>query len=453
MTTVGRGIRNAFRNATRTVSIILILGLAIGLAVVMLSAHRSVSDKIAGTLGSVGNNVTIGPTGYSTGGLLGKNLTTAELAPVAHLHGVTGIDESLNGAANTIGASQNACPKGATCHPAVGHHSIKLGSTSLKSPMSLAARRVGLECEPKPCTPPVSGSQQLYFTGSNQPTNPVNIGASALRIVSGHAILGTSPANSAMVSAALAHKNGLKVGSTYTAYGKTLTIAAIFDSDNQSGNDTVVTSLPVLERLTGDTDQVSSAVVTVASLGELAATTSAIEHDLGPVASVTSNLADASEAIGDLDSVKSIALYSLTGAVGAAVVILFLVMVMIVRERKREIGILKAIGASNRRIMAQFTTEAATFTLLGLVVGLIAGIITGSAVTSALVSHSGAPSAAGSVGLPSPFLSHLTDINPQVGWGVIVYAVAAAVIVAVLASAATTWMIGRIQPAESVRNE
>jgi len=47
VTTAGRGIRNAFRSATRTVSIILILGLAIGLAVVMLTAHRSVSDKIA----------------------------------------------------------------------------------------------------------------------------------------------------------------------------------------------------------------------------------------------------------------------------------------------------------------------------------------------------------------------------------------------------------------------
>jgi putative ABC transport system permease protein len=154
--------------------------------------------------------------------------------------------------------------------------------------------------------------------------------------------------------------------------------------------------------------------------------------------------------------VQSIALYSLIGAVAAAVVILFLVMVMIVRERKREIGILKAIGASNRRIMAQFTTEAATFTLLGLVVGLIAGIVTGSTVTSALVSHSGVSSATGSAGpsgAPSQFLSHLTDINAQVGWGVIVYAVAAAVIVAVLASAATTWMIGRIQPAEAVRNE
>jgi putative ABC transport system permease protein len=154
--------------------------------------------------------------------------------------------------------------------------------------------------------------------------------------------------------------------------------------------------------------------------------------------------------------VTGIALYSLAGATGAAVVILFLVMVMIVRERKREIGILKAIGASNGRIMAQFTTEAVTFTLLGLAVGLVAGIAAASPVTSALVSHSGASSAAGGVGpfgVPSPYLRHLTDINAQAGWGVIVAGLAAAVVVAVLASAATAWMIGRIRPAEVLRSE
>jgi putative ABC transport system permease protein len=457
MTTVGRGIRNAFRNAVRTISVVVILGLSIGLSFVMLTAHHSVTDKVATTLGSIGNTVTIGPPGYTAGMLLGKNLTTAELAPIAHLHGVTSVDESLNGSTQTLGATSPTCPKGAGCHSSAGRPGFKLGSTSLKSPESLAARRAGLACEPKPCTPPVSGSQPVYFDGSTQPANPANIGASTLSIVSGHAISGTTSADVAMVSRAMARRNGLKVGSTFTAYGKTLTVAAIFESGNQSAGNTVVTSLPVLQRLTGDTGQVETAVVTVASLSELPAATSAIERLLGPLASVVSNQADANKAIGDLDSVKGIALYSLAGAVGAAVVILLLVMVMIVRERKREIGILKAIGASNGRIMAQFTTEAVTFTLLGLVVGLVVGLVAASPVTSTLVSNSGVSSAAGGAGLfraPNPFLSHLTDINAQVGWGVILGALAAAaVVVAVLASAATTWMIGRIRPAEVLRSE
>ena len=112
MTTAGRGVRNAFRNATRTLSITLILGLAIGLAFVMLIADRSVSGKIASALSSVGNTVTIGPPGYSAGGPLGKNLTAAELAPIARLHGVTGIDESLNGAANTPWHVAQSLPEG-----------------------------------------------------------------------------------------------------------------------------------------------------------------------------------------------------------------------------------------------------------------------------------------------------------------------------------------------------
>jgi putative ABC transport system permease protein len=440
----------------RTISVVVILGLSIGLSLVMLTARNSVSDKVAATLSSIGNTVTIGPPGYATGGQLGKNLTTAELAPIAHLHGVTSIDESLNGVAQTLGTSAAPCPKGSRCHRSRSGHSARLGSTSLASPMSLAARRAGLACEPKPCTPPVHGSQQVYFSGSTQPADPVNIGASALRIVSGQAISGTTSADVAMVSAAMARKNGLRVGSTFTAYGKTLEVAAIFATDNQSGANAVVTSLQVLQRLTGLTGQVQNAVVTVGSLSELRATTSAIGRLLGPRASVVSSLDDAGRAIADMDSVTSIAVYSLAGATGAAMVILLLVMVMIVRERKREIGILKAIGASNGRIMAQFTTEAVTFTLLGLVVGLITGVAAASPVTSTLVAHSGASSAAGGAGLfraPSPYLSHLTDLSPRAGWAVILGALAAAVVIAALASSATTWMIGRIRPAEVLRSE
>jgi putative ABC transport system permease protein len=451
-----RGVRNAFRNATRTIAIVLILGLAIGLAFVMLIAHRSVTAKVATTLSSVGNTVTIGPPGYAAGGQLGKTLTAAELAPIAHLHGVTGLDENLNGAANTRGTTHNPCPKGATCHKTKGHSEVTLGSTSLRSPMSLAARRVGLACEPKPCTPPVLGSQQLYFTGSTQPTNPLNIGASTLGIVSGHAISGTTSANAAMVSTEMARRNGLKVGSTFTAYGKTLTVAAIFATDNPSAANTVVTSLPALERLTGKLGRVFSAVVTVASLTELSAVTSAIEQTLGPRASVVSNVSDADRAVGALDGVKGIALYSLAGAVGAAAVILLLVMVLIVRERKREIGILKAIGASNSRITGQFTTEAVTFTLLGWVVGLLGGLIAATPVTSALISRSGVSAdtgARGMFGAPNPFLSHLTDINAHAGWTVIAEGLAAALVVAIVASAASTWMIGRIRPAEVLRSE
>ena len=459
MSIAGRGIRNAFRNTTRAISIVLILGLAIALALVMLIAHRAVGEKTSTALSLVGNTVTIGPPGYSAGGQLGKFLTSAELAPIARLHGVTGINESLNGTVKASNLPKNA-PKAAgkgVCARAGGCKGLKIqGSTSLKYPGTLAFATQGLGCEPAPCTPTPPSYFTIYLAGSTEPTAAVNVGASTLRIVAGHAISGTSSACGAMISTEMAQKNGLKAGSAFTAYGKTFTVAAIFQADSQQGNDTVVTSLPVLERLTGQTGQVFNAVVTAASLSELSKVTSEIERTLGPRASVVSYVSDAEQAVGDLNGVKSIALDSLIGAVGAAVVILFLVMVLVVRERKSEIGILKAIGAPNGKIMAQFTAEAVTFTLLGLAVGLAAGIIAASPVTSSLVSHSGVSSDTGARGLfgaGNPVLTHLTDINAQAGWPVIGEGLAAAVVVAVLASAAAAWMISRVRPANVLRSE
>ena len=70
---------------------------------------------------------------------------------------------------------------------------------------------------------------------------------------------------------------------------------------------------------------------------------------------------------------KTIATYSLVGALVAGAVIIFLSMLMIVRERRREIGVLKAIGSSNAKISWQFVTEALTLTGMAAVVGVVIG--------------------------------------------------------------------------------
>jgi putative ABC transport system permease protein len=54
-------------------------------------------------------------------------------------------------------------------------------------------------------------------------------------------------------------------------------------------------------------------------------------------------------------------------------VLIMNVMLVAVSQRTAEIGLLKAVGARNRQIMALFLTEAACLSLLGAVVGIAAG--------------------------------------------------------------------------------
>jgi putative ABC transport system permease protein len=298
--------------------------------------------------------------------------------------------------------------------------------------------------------------EPVGFVGTIEPTDPANIGASTLRIVAGRPIDGMGDSDEAMVSTAMARKNHLGIGSTFTAYGAVLTVKAIFGSDTDSGSDTVIVPLATEQRLTHRDHDVASAVATVDSLTHLSAVTGEISADFGPTAEVTSDVAQADQALAPLNSVKSLSLYSLFGAVGASAAIIFLITVMTVRERKREVGILKAIGGSNGSIRYQFMTEALTLAVLGGAAGLLAGALAASSITSSLVSNSGSSSSsspASSSAVKNRLLEHLSQVHATATAPDILVGVGGVLLIAAFGSAAASYLISRIQPAEVLRSE
>jgi putative ABC transport system permease protein len=465
MNVVTLGIRNAFRNMVRTFSIVVILGLIIGLSLIMLIANQAVSKKIESVKQSIGNTITIRPAGYSGFSRANNGLTVAQLDKISQLPHVTKLAESLNGHLVTKG-SQSPMPPGL-----VNKMSGSFGETSLASPIKLnkdgnGASGGGLVISDGNGEAPKDFSPPVEMLGTTDPMGTMPQDSSNITISNGNAIDGTKDKDEALISESMASKNSLAVGSTFTAYDKTLTVAGIFKSSTQASDNIVILSLAALERLSGNAGAVTLAVATVDSVSNIDSVTAAVKSSLGSSADATSSKDTVQNAIKPLQDIQNVSSASLVGSVAAGGVIILLTMIMIVRERKREIGVIKAIGSSNLRIMFQFMAEALTLTILGLAIGLVVGVVGGSPVTKTLVDssanssmRSNLPSSpGGGAHLRKSFVMEgpikaIQDVRAEIGWDIILYGLGAAILIALFGSALASFFIAKVKPAEVLRSE
>jgi putative ABC transport system permease protein len=449
MNVITRGIRNAFRNQIRTFSIVVILGLSIGLSLAMLVAHQAVGDKINSVKASVGNTVSVSPAGVRGFDGGGNPLAETQLASVKTLAHVTSVNESLQDRLTTSNTNLQSAIDAGSLGRRFSHNS---GQTFAPPGGGAFGGNGGVGTAS--FTPPVT------VNGTTAPTDLSTAGGGGSFVLkSGSVFNPASTDNVALVGTSLARKNNLKAGSTFTAYGTTITVAGIFDAGNTFSNNQVVMPLATVQKLAGESGAITSATLHVDSISNVASVTTGAEKVLGSAADVTNAAAQAQTVVAPLQNIQSISLYSLIGAVVAGAVIILLTMIMIVRERRREIGVLKAIGASNLKVMGQFMTEAVTLTVLGAAIGILLGVAAGNPITRLLVNNSASTGAArpGGGGLGRGFgggvRNSFATIHAAVGWSIILYGLAAAIIIAVAGSAIASFFIAKVRPAEVMRAE
>lgn len=470
MNPVSRGVRNAFRNSVRTGSIVLILGLSIGLSLTMLVAQKAVEKKIESVKSSIGNTISVSPAGFNPGSSTNNALTTTQLDKLKTLPNVSSITETLSDRLPTTGSSSPTFGR-------FGDSNSSGSTTSLTSPVTLSSNRFmsGGDSGDTSSTP--TFSLPISFLGT---TTPTSVNGTTISLKSGTTIDGASDTNNVLISNTMASKNNLSVGSTFSAYNATLTVAGIFNTSTQGAEDTVVLSLPALQRLSGQSGTVTSATITVDSLDNLSSVTSAVKSNLGSNADVTSAQDEANNAVAPLNSVKTVSTFSLIGAMVAGAVIILLTMIMVVRERKKEIGVVKAIGGSNLRIVSEFMVESLTLAVLGAVVGLIIGVVGGQPVTKILVNNSTSSSTTvqtaqrpGGFGGPAPdgggtrrafgsfgagvrrngAVRGIGNIKTEIGPSILLEGFGAAVLIAVVGSALAAGMISKVRPSTIMRAE
>lgn len=158
-----------------------------------------------------------------------------------------------------------------------------------------------------------------------------------------------------------------------------------------------------------------------------------------------------------LDTTQAVAYQEIGIAVGATSLIVLFTMLYTVRERTREIGILKAIGFSNGSIMTQFMLEGVLMSILAGIVGIIISTI-GAPILSSLLLPS-ATSGTPMTGIEGrrvnviPGLSLSSEAVVAIDPLLMAIAFLGAVALGVLGTLYPAWRASRTSPMEALKYE
>ena len=180
------------------------------------------------------------------------------------------------------------------------------------------------------------------------------------------------------------------IGSQITIGGIPFEVVGILQAKGgtsfTSGDDQVLIPVSTLKRyfIGSSSSGVRSIGISVATAGQMssvkAEVTTLLEnrHEIASGGTDDFSVADQTQLLSTATSVYSLLTVLLAGVASISLVVggigIMNIMLVSVRERTREIGIRKAIGAKSRDILLQFLVEALVLSLLGGLIGIAVGL-------------------------------------------------------------------------------
>jgi putative ABC transport system permease protein len=427
-----RSVRNLIRSPLRTSLMVVLLAVSIGLALIMATVHAATQNQLGNIGSEVGTEITIRSAGSygAMGG--GEPLAQEDVDKLSDIDHVSSVQASVQ--TQYTGDSLDSAVD-------AGSLGGRGGGAAPPGGSSLSSFRMG-----------------IMVMGFNAATeSPTLMGASTMEIVEG-SYFTSDNADEVVIGQALADANSLTVGSTVDMEGTSVTVIGIYDSGTTFGNNMIVMPIETTERLF-DLDGVTSVTVVADDVDNVDAVVDGIREVFDEDTADVTTAQDTYERIGgSVNSAESSSNIGMIVAfVVAGVVVLFSVVLMI-RQRVKEIGILKAIGASNWRIGLQFSLETLAVSVVGAIIGAlityplaqkVADLMVGTSSTS-----SGGPGRGGGPGgMFSQVGGTIGGLDVAVSPTVFLYALAIAAALAIVASVLPAWYIARVRPAEVLRNE
>jgi putative ABC transport system permease protein len=278
-----------------------------------------------------------------------------------------------------------------------------------------------------------------------------------------------------LMSSNLSDYFGVGVGGKVESYGAYFTVVGIYEpvGRGSSGTREVYMNISDAQRITGNTGNSSRLDVYAEDVSDVDGIAEVIEAAYSSELYVTTyedrlaNLENMQEmyqttlenAEASIAQTQATAFQEIVIAIVATSLIVLFTMLYIVRERTKEIGVLKAIGFSNWSVMSQFMVEGILMSLIAGVVGVVIGIVGAPILSSLLLPHvslfptqgRGGPGTPGQTINLGIFQSESAAIalDPQT----LLLAFGAAVLLGALGSLYPAWRASRTSPMEALRYE
>ena len=213
-------------------------------------------------------------------------------------------------------------------------------------------------------------------------------------------------ANNCVISEELAELNKISVGDTITLVNpdKTsltykLTVTGIYKENTDTSNDmsnmftssanTIITNSTVVEKMASDYSDLSLTITPTFILTSKDVvdefTAEVKEKGMSEYYKITDNVETVESATKSINNVKTFATTFLVITLIIGGVVLFVINMINIRERKYEIGVLRTIGMRKSLVVFQFMTELLIVTVFGLCIGAGIGATTSVSVANNLL--------------------------------------------------------------------
>jgi putative ABC transport system permease protein len=445
MRTVRRALLNILRSPARSVVVVIILAVSLGLALIMFEVHAATTSQLSSIGGNVGNEITVRPAGYFGFGGGGNPLPQAQVDQLSTLAHVASVQETVQ-----TTYSGDALVSGIDLGSLGSFRSFGDGGSpptgAMPSGTPPFANISVMGVNPSAAAPTLTGGGQMTMTQGRYFT--------------------TAEANAdvVIVGEALATKNSLSVGSQITIGTEQVEVIGIYTSGQQFGDNMLVMPISTVQRLYS-IDGATSLTVTVDDVKNVDTVVTEIRGIWDTnTADVVSAQQEYSRISGSITNASSSSQTGMLIAFIVAAVVVLLSVVLVIRQRIKEIGIMKAIGASNWQIGLQFGLETTAMTIVAAIVGVLLSFLLGQPVANLFNgSSNGTPGLPGGYGGGRTaifgggggriFSGTIAGIHVAISPEVLLIAFGTAVVLAIAASIIPVWYIARVRPAEVLRNE